>query len=596
MKFNFQTRITLWVAGILVAAIGAAAAFFISIYSNEKLASTFEEDLSTTYQEASHFESLLLSPTLLDPNQIKVSKEIIAEFSRPCSPALTQKVVSAGFQKLIDQTKFDLNDILSSPELVSNCAVFLKGELKQAAFFSGGPAFLTPYILVLLPGSEDRLLMISADGFALNSTPGLSMIVDFNGAILWKGASTQDTMSFLDRVDVRTNDLTLLAKRALSNNLPGLSQVNKDGYVVYAPIFQKFVLLNVGSQHQILESVRLIQVQLGWLILGFFCLVMIIAKRIAQGVGKPLRQLVQAADSLAEGKFTTRLPVGQDPEFQTVQKTFNHLAGELTRLMDVAKESSKMESELALAQKVQQVLFPPAQIKMNGYDIQSSVKNAEQCGGDWWGYVTIPQENKAPKVLLLIGDVTGHGAPSALVTASIQGGLTMLTFWIEQDPTIVSDLRKVLSLFNECVFKSSGGALSMSFQICLLDPEANTLTLANAGHNWPYLIVNGVLKSIGAASPVLGNNHMEVFEHVETHPWNPGDKLFLYTDGLIDCYKDDKNLFDRRIFLRILKTLAPEKASVILKELMKERENKILGLKPADDVTVVVCSREMSPS
>jgi serine phosphatase RsbU (regulator of sigma subunit) len=541
MKFNFQTRITLWVAGILVAAIGAAAAFFISIYSNEKLASTFEEDLSTTYQEASHFESLLLSPTLLDPNQIKVSKEIIAEFSRPCSPALTQKVVSTGFQKLIDQTKFDLNDILSSPELVSNCAVFLKGEL-------------------------------------------------------WKGASTQDTMSFLDRVDVRTNDLTLLAKRALSNNLPGLSQVNKDGYVVYAPIFQKFVLLNVGSQHQILESVRLIQVQLGWLILGFFCLVMIIAKRIAQGVGKPLRQLVQAADSLAEGKFTTRLPVGQDPEFQTVQKTFNHLAGELTRLMDVAKESSKMESELALAQKVQQVLFPPAQIKMNGYDIQSSVKNAEQCGGDWWGYVTIPQENKAPKVLLLIGDVTGHGAPSALVTASIQGGLTMLTFWIEQDPTIVSDLRKVLSLFNECVFKSSGGALSMSFQICLLDPEANTLTLANAGHNWPYLIVNGVLKSIGAASPVLGNNHMEVFEHVETHPWNPGDKLFLYTDGLIDCYKDDKNLFDRRIFLRILKTLAPEKGSVILKELMKERENKILGLKPADDVTVVVCSREMSPS
>jgi serine phosphatase RsbU (regulator of sigma subunit) len=595
MKFNFQTRITLWVAGILVAAIGAAAWFFISIYSNEKLASTFEEDLSTTYQEASHFESLLLSPTLLDPNQIKASKEVIAEFSKPCTPALTQKVVSNGFAKLIEQTKFDLNDILASPELVNNCGLFLKGELKQAAFFSGGPAFLTPYILVLLPGVEDRLLMISADGFALNSTPGLSMIVDFNGAILWKGSSTQDTMSFLDRVDIRNNDLTLLAKRALSNNLPGLSQINKDGYVVYAPIFQKFVLLNIGSQYQILESVRLIQTQLGWLILGFFCLVMIIAKRIAQGLGKPLRQLVEAADHLAEGNFNTRLPVGQDPEFQTVQKTFNHLAGELTRLMDVAKESSKMESELALAQQVQQVLFPPAQIQMKGYDIRSSVKNAEQCGGDWWGYVTIPQESKASKVLLLIGDVTGHGAPSALVTASIQGGLTMLTFWIEKDPTIVSDLRKVLSLFNECVFKSSGGALSMSFQICLLDPEANTLTLANAGHNWPYLIVNGVLKSIGAASPVLGNNHKEVFDHVETHPWNPGDKLFLYTDGLIDCYKDDKNLFDRRIFLRTLKALAPEKASVILKELMKEREDKIHGLKPADDVTVVVCSREMSP-
>jgi hypothetical protein len=309
MKFNFQTRITLWVAGILVAAIGAAAAFFISIYSNEKLASTFEEDLSTTYQEASHFESLLLSPTLLDPNQIKVSKEIIAEFSRPCSPALTQKVVSTGFQKLIDQTKFDLNDILSSPELVSNCAVFLKGELKQAAFFSGGPAFLTPYILVLLPGSEDRLLMISADGFALNSTPGLSMIVDFNGAILWKGASTQDTMSFLDRVDVRTNDLTLLAKRALSNNLPGLSQVNKDGYVVYAPIFQKFVLLNVGSQHQILESVRLIQVQLGWLILGFFCLVMIIAKRIAVNLCDSLskRQIVWPKVSLRRDSQWVRI-------------------------------------------------------------------------------------------------------------------------------------------------------------------------------------------------------------------------------------------------------------------------------------------------
>jgi len=101
------------------------------------------------------------------------------------------------------------------------------------------------------------------------------------------------------------------------------------------------------------------------------------------------------------------------------------------------------------------------------------------------------------------------------------------------------------------------------------------------------------LKSIGTASPVLGMDLAQKFDHLETHPWLAESKLLLYTDGLIDCYEGDQNLFDRRSLIRVLKGVTQSDSQTILDSVMKTRERAVKGMPSADDVTVVVCSREV---
>ena len=90
---------------------------------------------------------------------------------------------------------------------------------------------------------------------------------------------------------------------------------------------------------------------------------------------------------------------------------------------------------------------------------------------------------------------------------------------------------------------------------------------------------------------MLGKNLNEEFPAIETHPWNPGSQLFLYTDGLIDCYLGDRNLFERKHLVRLLKAAGGARGAQLLQRIMAERTKMIEGTPPEDDVTAVVVTQ-----
>jgi|GEM_PF-3051754 len=596
VKLSFQTVIAFSVAGILYAALGAAGLYFARIYSNDRISSVYELELSNTAQFSARLENLISLGPLMAAKDVEQSKEIILMRDGACSFAVPEvgskrsaisSVLAATDERL---GLAAIETLTAGPEIAAACSAMGSAAKSEPIIFSIAKKFYLPYIAVLFPTKPERLILFSMDNLGSPSSVGVQTLVSSAGEVAWKSNPDSDN-------PLPTNQIDTQVRKTLLTNLPGLTSFDDDLYASYGPISGKWVLFSFGTLSHALLPVRQLERQLTWLLFGFSFLILVFARKFVRRMAMPLTLLVSAADQLAEGKLETRVALEGDSEFRAIQAGFNHMAEELTRLVEVTKETSKLSSELDLTQKVQQFLFPPKFIHKSGHDIRSVVQNADRCGGDWWGHIELGDEANR-KILLLIGDVTGHGAPSALVTAATQGSMSTLTEWLRKDPSLIDDPRELLRLFNHSVFASSGGTLSMSFLVCVLDANAERLTLCNAGHNWPYLITpqpDGTLKlkSIGAASPVLGMDLAQKFDHLETHPWLAESKLLLYTDGLIDCYEGDQNLFDRRSLIRVLKGVTQSDSQTILDSVMKTRERAVKGMPSADDVTVVVCSREV---
>jgi serine phosphatase RsbU (regulator of sigma subunit) len=603
---SFQTVVTFWMSGILYLTLLLAGFFFVRIYSAEKISSAYELELSNTAQFSSHLETLLLNSSHLDTKQLQSSREIIFAKDDPCgapspppssmaspgigtTPVVSPVLISETFSKSLEASRFSVSDILSSPELAQACQKITKDAF---SFVASSQKYIFPYMLVLTPsvaGAPFRLLMISMDGLGGANSIGYQALLSDSGDLLWssKDETSPDQLSLLKDQAART----------IASNLPGLRRVDRGVFFSFAPILGKMVLFSLGSQSTIDQAVSNLQMEIIWLLLGASFLIILLARRVLERLSVPLTRLQEAAGRLARGDFQSRIEVAGDVEFRVVQNTFNRMADELVRLMEVARQTSKLESELELAKEVQEILFPKNHLEVGSFEIRSRIKNAESCGGDWWGCIDVDSTPGRSKLVLMIGDVTGHGAPAALVTAAAQGSMSVISTWIKQNPGLVEDPRQILNLFNNAVYRSSAGNLAMSFLVVVIDEAAQSITVSNAGHNWPYLFTRDAdgsmqIKAIGAASPVLGTEADQKFEHKETFPWSAGSTLFLYTDGLIDCYKDDKNLFDKRDLVRVLRSNLGQNSKTILSELMKDRDAKTLGLPPADDVTVVICSRK----
>jgi serine phosphatase RsbU (regulator of sigma subunit) len=596
MNFSFRTVVAFWVSMILYLTLISAGVFFLRIYSNEKIASAYESQLSSTAQFTSSLESTLLSLPQLPVSKIKTSNEMVFVEESPCTNPAGETLTSSSFNRLVTESKFSIRTVVTSRAVYEAC-LSMQQNHKQYVFLKNDQKFPIPYLLLLAEGPPQRLAMISMDSLAGTSSIGLAGIVSKEG-LLWKSLDSDDYDQFRQKhVEVLTQILEA-GRKTSASNLSSLAEVSDGFFASISPFLGEMSAFSLSSKSQILSTVSDIAMQIVWLMLGASCLIILLARKIVSRLSRPLTELSHAADRIGAGDLTTKIDLRGDAEFRTLQSTFNHMASELKRLIDVAKESSKLESELELAKKVQEVLFPPSKLQVGKYRLSSFVQNADRCGGDWWSFVEAKTKEGSTKLILMIGDVTGHGAPSALVTAAAQGAKAVIERWVSEDPSMVNDPRHLLQLFNRAVHASSGGALSMSFLVCVIDELNNTLSISNAGHNWPYLISKdeaGVfsIKAVGAASEVLGNDPNQEFPHLETHPWTPDSKLVLYTDGLIDCFQGEKNLYDKRAFIRSLKANLSRASDAILGNVMHDRKKAIEQLHAADDVTFVICSQEI---
>ena len=260
-----------------------------------------------------------------------------------------------------------------------------------------------------------------------------------------------------------------------------------------------------------------------------------------------LTSLFDATKKVAEGKFNFQVNVKTNDEVGSLAENFNLMAAEVSRLLDQTAEKARMENELRTAKTVQETLFPKPFAQLGNMEISGFYEPASECGGDWWHYSQIGQ-----KVLLWIGDATGHGAPSALITSAAKSASSIIE-WLNVSPA------KALELLNGCIYDCSRGELMMTFFLASYDISTGELTYANASHEAPFLIrkTNQPLKRKDLVplnevnNPRLGQSRDTVYAET-TIKIEPGDLLLFYTDGIPDIRNAKGEAWGEREFLKTI--------------------------------------------
>ena len=254
---------------------------------------------------------------------------------------------------------------------------------------------------------------------------------------------------------------------------------------------------------------------------------------ILQGlsISRPIKQLAWRADQIARGDLEARVEIKSNDEIGFLGENFNFMADQITILLQQTAEKARIEQELEVAKAIQETLVPTSDpvdrgvLKFAGF-----YQPAAQTGGDWWTWAELPGN----KILLVVGDVTGHGVPSAMITAAAKAACDVARHIYNDGVTVT----RLLEIMNHAIYESAQRRFVMTCFASIVDLKARTITYANAGHNFPYLFRAGDGKgefgSLMIRGNRLGDDQTSRYD-AKTTDLLPGDVIVWYTDGIVEC-------------------------------------------------------------
>jgi len=302
----------------------------------------------------------------------------------------------------------------------------------------------------------------------------------------------------------------------------------------------------------------------------------------------PLLNRDEVVGMLALHELETRRALKSD-ERRLLERTQEHAAAALVyaRMYEQATTRVEMDKEVGLAAAVQKAFIPRGELlEVADMSFSGLYAPASKVGGDWWSVHELPDE----RVLLLIGDVTGHGIPAAMVTAAAKGCYDVAQRLMSDEFDVV----RLLDLLDDAVRKAGGNQFYMTCFATLLDPPRKRVTYANAGHVVPYLCRSKPDGTVALDALVARGNPLGAVEKAEyqstSRELRSGDILVWYTDGIVECTNPLRRQFGDRRMQRLLRRVDAARATVqgVRNDLARAAIAFQEGHPADDDITLVV--------
>lgn len=218
-------------------------------------------------------------------------------------------------------------------------------------------------------------------------------------------------------------------------------------------------------------------------------------------------------------------------------------AVEYARAHQKLLQFDQTQRQLATARQIQLRMLPRERPNLPGYSFDAHYSAAQTVGGDYFFWDSLSDS----RVAVAIADACGKGMPAALMIAQFA---TQARHRI----ATAQSLKLAMASINRFVCRMDEGFIT--FCLCLLDSSQHTLTIVNAGHLSPMCrrSGSGVVEMLDAkkVNYPLGINADEEF-HPFTVPFEPGDQVFLTTDGISEAMAPDNSLYGIK---RLLQSIA----------------------------------------
>ncbi len=242
---------------------------------------------------------------------------------------------------------------------------------------------------------------------------------------------------------------------------------------------------------------------------------------------------------------------------------------------EIARQERRLERDLALARELQMRLLPQALPKVKHLDLAAKFTPARAIGGDLYDFIPY----SLSRLAMVVGDVSGKGAPAAIYAALVSGILRSHAP-IEPAPG------EMLSAVNLSLAERRIEAQYVSLIYAVWDDEHRTLLVANSGLPRPVLVRDGKTSAIEATGLPLG-----LFDDVTYDEFRfdmqPGDIFVMFSDGILDARNRTGELFGRSRVEKIIANCAGQSANCVVDSLFKAVSEHSAGVETFDDMTVL---------
>jgi sigma-B regulation protein RsbU (phosphoserine phosphatase) len=256
----------------------------------------------------------------------------------------------------------------------------------------------------------------------------------------------------------------------------------------------------LGSQHEPDLALAKLQTAININALIFIGVGICLTLLVSRNLSIPFRDIIQTLRRIRNGRFDKRVQVFSNDEIGYTGDAINEMTKGLI-------ERERMQQSLNLAKEVQQNLLPKSNLKINGFDIAGKSVYCDETGGDYYDFISIG-DNDIQKIGVAIGDVSGHGIPSALLMASVRSSL-------RQRASLPGTIAKIISDVNRQLVKDvedSGQFMTMFFLV--LDTATRQLEWVRAGHD-PGIVYDpgsDSFSELGGSGMALGVEAEWVYE------------------------------------------------------------------------------------
>ena len=273
------------------------------------------------------------------------------------------------------------------------------------------------------------------------------------------------------------------------------------------------------------------------------------------------------------------------------QDEIGHLAGSIDRMEEqiqnyvesitqITAEKERINTELTLATKIQADMLPhvfPAFPERKEFELFANMDPAKEVGGDFFDFFLVDDDH----LCITIADVSGKGIPAALFMLASK-------ILLKNNAMTGKGPAEILTDVNAAICANNREQMFVTIWLGILEISTGRLTAANAGHEYPVLMRAGKDFELYRDKHGFVIGGMEGAEYSQYElQLNPGDKLFLYTDGVTEATDANKELFGSGRMIAVLNERKDTSPTQMLEGVRRAVDDFVKEAEQFDDLTML---------
>ena len=477
-----------------------------------------------------------------------------------------------------------IGDFIKEPIVIFTTPIFREdynGEKKFAGVLCVdiSIAFLKDMIANMPVSNDGYAVVLSASNMII-AHPKNELTFKANFASLSRNASHKRLVEFENAVHSMKNGLFL-----------GSSVDGEDAAIYFTAMESiDWTFLIVWPAHKFMEEQRSVSHMYAWITFGGYAIVFVLILVITFRASRPLKSLAVAADKLGEGDFSATIPdlTGRD-EVSQLAGAFKKMRTSLQTFIETQKDMDRSKRDLEFSRGIQLGILSKNEMEEgcgdNRHALAPFLLPAQNAGGDYYDFFKLDDDH----LVVLVADVAGKGIPATLVM--LVSRVVIRTLALHH-----TSVAEIFNETNDGLMSHNRDQLFVTAWMGILDLRNGHMEFASAGHKAPAILrKDGSVSFVNSVPDIALVVKEDCTYNAQTLDLNPGDTLFMYTDGVTGARNADGETFGKDNLLRALADCG-DRAPAEINSFVKERLDHFTGdVQQLDDMAMLSVRYDGAP-